>query len=202
MTQGSWESVWLRFKTLQFGYSWIGSVHIEENHSCKKQEAHRPYSHLSIRDFTLTSSQRGAIKINNCIGKQHHNSLTQRQSMWRILIDKKIIHIHYERKSEQALILHAPALPENAVYNEWQFKALVTGNQKIRKCISTDYVLHNYKVSRYSVKPFQWSCAEELFWVVSFIVVKFLSSKRGITPRKKMESKFPVDMHIYMVCPS
>ena len=85
---------------------------------------------------------------------------------------------------------------------EWQFKALVTGNQKIRKCISTDYVLHNYKVSRYSVKPFQWSCAEELFWVVSFIVVKFLSSKRGITPRKKMESKFPVDIHIYTLCPS
>ena len=34
-----------------------------------------------------------------------------------------------ERKSEQAHIPHAPTLPENAVYNEWQFKALVTGNQ-------------------------------------------------------------------------
>ena len=25
--------------------------------------------------------------------------------------------------------------------------------------------------------------------------------KKGVTPRKKIESKFPVDMHIYMVCP-
>ena len=34
-----------------------------------------------------------------------------------------------ERKSEQAHIPHAPTLLENAVYNEWQFQALVTGNQ-------------------------------------------------------------------------
>ena len=33
-----------------------------------------------------------------------------------------------ERKSEQAHIPHAPTLLENAVYNEWQFQALVTGN--------------------------------------------------------------------------
>ena len=43
--------------------------------------------HLSIRDFTLNSCQKGAylhinspiiiIKINNCIGKQHHCPLTQ-----------------------------------------------------------------------------------------------------------------------------
>ena len=26
--------------------------------------------------------------------------------------------------------------------------------------------------------------------------------KKGVTPRKRIESKFPVDMHIYMVCPS
>ena len=36
---------------------------------------------------------------------------------------------HNERKSEQAHIPHAPALLENAVYNEWQFQALVTGNR-------------------------------------------------------------------------
>ena len=35
---------------------------------------------------------------------------------------------NYERKSEQAHIPHAPTLLENAVYNEWQFQALVTGN--------------------------------------------------------------------------
>ena len=37
--------------------------------------------------------------------------------------------LRYERKSEQAHIPHAPTLLENAVYNEWQFQALVTGNQ-------------------------------------------------------------------------
>ena len=52
--------------------------------------------------------------------------------------------------------------------------------------IFTDYVLKNYKVSRNSEERFQWSCANELFWVVSLILVKFLSSKRGITPRKKL----------------
>ena len=36
---------------------------------------------------------------------------------------------HNERKSEQAHIPHAPTLLENAVYNEWQFQALVTGNR-------------------------------------------------------------------------
>ena len=34
-----------------------------------------------------------------------------------------------KRKSEQAHILHAPTLLENAVYNECQFQALVTGNR-------------------------------------------------------------------------
>ena len=34
-----------------------------------------------------------------------------------------------ERKSEQAHIPHAPTLLENAVYDEWQFQALVMGNQ-------------------------------------------------------------------------
>ena len=33
-----------------------------------------------------------------------------------------------ERKSEQAHIPHAPTLLENAVYDEWQFQALATGN--------------------------------------------------------------------------
>ena len=37
-------------------------------------------------------------------------------------------HHRNERKSEQAHIPHAPTLLENAVYNEWQFQALVTGN--------------------------------------------------------------------------
>ena len=38
-------------------------------------------------------------------------------------------HISNERKSEQAHIPHAPTLLEKAVYNEWQFQALGTGNR-------------------------------------------------------------------------
>ena len=34
-----------------------------------------------------------------------------------------------ERKSKQAHIPHAPTFLENAVYNERQFQALVTGNR-------------------------------------------------------------------------
>ena len=37
--------------------------------------------------------------------------------------------INNERKIEQAHIPHAPTLLENVVYNEWQFQALVMGNQ-------------------------------------------------------------------------
>ena len=52
------------------------------------------------------------------------------QSPCFALGNPKIIQIKtYERKSEQAHIPHAPTLLENAVYNEWQFQALVTGNR-------------------------------------------------------------------------
>ena len=37
--------------------------------------------------------------------------------------------IRNERKSDQAHIPHAPPLHENAVYNKWQFQALVRGNR-------------------------------------------------------------------------
>ena len=40
-----------------------------------------------------------------------------------------IFHLKNERKSEQAHIPHTPTLLENAVYNEWQFQALATGNR-------------------------------------------------------------------------
>ena len=42
--------------------------------------------------------------------------------IWSLFTEK-------EWKSEQAHIPHASTLPENAVYNEWQFQALVTGNR-------------------------------------------------------------------------
>ena len=38
--------------------------------------------------------------------------------------------------------------------------------------------------------------------IVSLILVKFLSWKRGITPRKNIESEFPEDMHNYTLSPS
>ena len=72
------------------------------------------------------------------------------------------------------------------------------------------------------------SCKNEHLHIMSFITTKFhaillsgfsgvvltncFSSifhfrqisefKKGVNPRKKMESKFPVDMHIYTLCPS
>ena len=42
---------------------------------------------------------------------------------------ERVKRLFNERKSEQAHIPHAPTLLENAVYNEWQFKALVTSNR-------------------------------------------------------------------------
>ena len=47
-------------------------------------------------------------------------------------VHSKIIYasnIKQKRKSEQAHIPHAPTLLEKAVYNEWQFQALGTGNR-------------------------------------------------------------------------
>ena len=52
---------------------------------------------------------------------------------------------------------------------------------------STQYVLHYHKVSGKSVEQIQRSCTVKLFLVGSFILVKFLNSKKGVTPRKKIE---------------
>ena len=51
---------------------------------------------------------------------------------YEIVIKKKVNIINNERKGELAHILHAPTLLVNAVYNEWQFEALVTGNRTKR----------------------------------------------------------------------
>ena len=66
-------------------------------------------------------------------------------------------------------------------------------------CTSTNYVLHYYKVSGNSVEPFQRSCANEKNRSI-FHFGQISKFKKGVTPRKKMESKFPVDMHIYTLC--
>ena len=96
-----------------------------------------------------------------------------------------------ERKSEQAHIPQIPKLLENAVNNEWQFQALLTGDltgpvsselhkiilAKVQKgyklvfkkiksafpvnCVSTHDVLYNYKISRNSAERFHRSCANK-----------------------------------------
>ena len=77
----------------------------------------------------------------------------------------------------------------SSIYNYGQifkFKKEHDSQKKNWIKISCGYAhLHNYKVSRNSVERFQWSCGEELFSVVSLILVNILSSKRCITPRKK-----------------
>ena len=88
-----------------------------------------------------------------------------------------------------------------------KFKKGVTPKKKRNQnflwiCPSKHYVLHYYKVSGNSVEPFQRSCPNKLCWVISFILTKFLSSKRAQLREKKIESKFPVNGRIYTLCPS
>ena len=68
-------------------------------------------------------------------------------------------------------------------------------------CASTHYDIHIYKVSRNSVERFQRSCANKKNSSI-FPFCQISKFKKGVTPRKKLESKFPVDMHIYTLCPS
>ena len=62
----------------------------------------------------------------------------------------------------------------NAVYNEWQFQALVMGNQT-EKSVSSEY---EHKI----------------------ILVKVQKGYKLLP--KKNKSAFPVKMHIYTLCPS
>ena len=68
-----------------------------------------------------------------------------------------------EGKSEQAHIPHAPTLLENAVYNEKQFQALVTGN-RTKKGI---WVIVPQK-DQISI-----SCKNAYLHIMSFITTKF-----------------------------
>ena len=68
-------------------------------------------------------------------------------------------------------------------------------------CISTHYILHSDKVSGNSGEWFQRSCPDKLFQ----LYLSFWSKskfKKGEIFHKKIESKIPVDMHIYTLCPS
>ena len=61
--------------------------------------------------------------------------------------------------------------------------------------------IHNYKVSRNSAERFQRSCSNKKISSI-FHFGQISKFKKAVTPRKKMESKFPADMHIYTLCPS
>ena len=78
-----------------------------------------------------------------------------------------------ERKSEQAHIPHAPTLLENAVYNEWQFQAIVTGNLTKK---GTYIAPQKDQISI--------SCKNAYLHIMSFITTKFqeilLSGFRGV----------------------
>ena len=63
----------------------------------------------------------------------------------------------------------------------------------LKKCLSTHYVPHNYKVSRNSNEQFQCNI---------FHFHQITKFKKGHCSQKKIESKCPVDMHIYTLCPS
>ena len=61
--------------------------------------------------------------------------------------------------------------------------------------ISCEYAhLHimSWLTTKFQEILFQRSCADKYFWVVYFILAKFLF-KKGVTPREKIESKFPLD---------
>ena len=77
-------------------------------------------------------------------------------------------------------------------------------------CKSTHYVLDSYKVSRNSVEWFQRSCADKKNRTDRLTDGRVKNIIHSATRwvgyennrEKEMESKFPVDMRIYTLCPS
>ena len=138
--------------------------------------------------------------------------------------------IRNERKSDQAHIPHAPPLHENAVYNKWQFQALVWGNRTENQfhLSCTKYFWSKFKrdincslkrINQHflyiytwcfsllqSFTKFCWANSVELWWqtILSsiFHFGQISKFKKGHYFQKKFESKFPVDMHIYTLSPS
>ena len=109
------------------------------------------------------------------------------QHCWRMLYTMNGNSKHLLRKIEKKPV-SSEFWPKFSRYINCSLKRL---NQHfLLKCISTHNVLHNYKVSRNSIERFQWCCADKLFWVVSFILVKFCSSKWTYLREKKMNQKF------------
>ena len=77
-----------------------------------------------------------------------------------------------ERVSKLTCIPHAPTLLENAVYNEWQFQA------------------------------FKWRAIRQktsFIWVAKIILAKVQKGYKLLL--KNIESAFPINMHIFTICP-
>ena len=64
-------------------------------------------------------------------------------------------------------------------------------------CASKWYILHNNNL----LSSFRGVALTNCFSSI-FHFGQMSKFKKGVFPRKKMESKFPVDMHIYTLCPS
>ena len=85
----------------------IHTVHVHVHVDSNMHPVHdKEETSLNVRGSWDSQNLRGQdiLKISNCTNKN-------------------------KRKSEQAHIPHAQTLFENAVYNEWQFHALGTGNR-------------------------------------------------------------------------
>ena len=94
----------------------------------------------------------------------------------------------YERKSEQAHIPHAPPLLENAVYNKWQFQALVRGNRTENQfhlsCTKQFWPKFNRDINCSLKRSNQISYKNAYLHIKSFITTNFqeilLSGFRGV----------------------
>ena len=87
-----------------------------------------------------------------------------------------------------------------------KFKKSVIQRKKMKSKFPVDMHIYTLcpsllQVSGNSVEWFQRSCANKKNRSI-FPFCQISKFKKGVTPRKKVKSKFPVDMHIYTLCPS
>ena len=89
-------------------------------------QANRIKSHLITESDKASPAAQISYSNEIFVFKKPHQNHKNQSNCWQITW--MFIFQKYERKSEQTRIPHAPTLVENAVYNIWQFQALVTGN--------------------------------------------------------------------------
>ena len=85
---------------------------------------------LCVSIFVCASSFRACIIVNNrSTGLNGHLRLYTDFLSERLIFVYQQPHHGMKERVSKPHIPHAPTLLENAVYNEWQFQALVTGNR-------------------------------------------------------------------------